>query len=282
MSAANCSNCGNSFEGNYCNQCGEKKYNEHDKSLSHFFYEAVHFFTHLDNKYFTTLALIFRKPGTLSLSYCDGIRSKYFKPFSLFFIGVILYLLFPFLPGLNMSFAGNLQNLEAQRMTFILDLVHNKAEAGQLGMEALGELYDHKSPAIAKLMLLIVLPLTGVILKLMFFRRKKYFLDHVILATEASSVMLYLNFFLLPLLFAVPLFLLKKMGVHTFSNLGDNLSMPIYGSFLVFWATIAFKKFYRVSTLTAILKGILFLLAQSVVIFIIYRLILFLTVLLFI
>lgn len=282
MSAAICSNCGNSFEGNYCNQCGEKKFNEHDKSLSHFFHEAVHFFTHLDNKYFTTLALIFRKPGKLSQTYCDGVRSKYFKPFSLFFIGVILYLLFPFLPGLNMSFAGNMQNIQAQGMTFFVDLVHSKAEFRRITLNELGERYDHKSPAIAKLMLLIVLPLTGIILKLMFYRRKKYFLDHLILATEASSVMLYLNFFVLPLVFAIPLYLLKKLGVETFSNLGDNFSMPVYSTFLIFWATVAFKRFYRVSTSTSILKGILFLLAQSVVIFIIYRLILFLTVLLFI
>jgi hypothetical protein len=31
----NCKNCGNSFAGKFCNNCGEKVYTDHDKSFAH-------------------------------------------------------------------------------------------------------------------------------------------------------------------------------------------------------------------------------------------------------
>jgi hypothetical protein len=43
----NCKNCNNKFSGNYCNMCGEKIYTMHDKSISHFFKEGLHFFDHM-------------------------------------------------------------------------------------------------------------------------------------------------------------------------------------------------------------------------------------------
>ena len=47
-----CKNCGNFFYGNYCNICGEKVYTEHDKSILHFFEDAVHFLTHFEGNFF--------------------------------------------------------------------------------------------------------------------------------------------------------------------------------------------------------------------------------------
>ncbi len=278
-----CKNCGNHFQGKFCNNCGEKVYTDHDKSLSHFLHEGLHFFTHLDNKYFKTVALIFKKPGVLSVTYCNGIRDKYYKPIPLFFIGIVLYLLLPFLPaGLNMSFKQNLINLEAQKINFIAELANYKAVAKHISMTELAQRYDHKSPAFAKILLLIILPLTGLVLKMLFPKKSKYFFDYLILGTEASSVVLYLNFLILPLIALVVGSLLTLLGFHSFSSAGDLLMIPVSFFVIVFWAIKAFRTFFGISYGRAFGKGLLFLFFQSVVIFIIYRLILFVTVLLFI
>lgn len=277
-----CKNCGNQFEGKYCNACGEKVYSDHDKSMGHFMHETMHFFTHLDSKFFKTLVLIFRRPAVLSETFCSGVRNKYFKPFSLFFIGVILYLLFPIFPGLNMTFQSNLINLKAQHMGPLADLAYHKAAARQISIEAFAEKYDHKSPAFAKVLLLVILPLSALALKAIFARRKKYFFDYLVLATEASCIMLYLNFFILPILLYIPALIFEHFHIGSVKLLSDIVTLPAYAVYAVFWNTVAFKKFYQISFLHALLKGFLFLFLQSVVIFIIYRVILFLTVLLFI
>src|SRR2546423_13621943 len=105
-----CKNCGNTFTGKYCNNCGEKVYTEEDRSVIHFFDEGLHFITHFEGNFFITLKTIFTKPGNLSLDYCDGIRKKYFKPLSFFLLLVVLYLLFPVFEGLNMKVYYHVHN----------------------------------------------------------------------------------------------------------------------------------------------------------------------------
>src|SRR4051812_26972789 len=94
-----CKNCGSTFAGNYCNECGEKVYDVHDKKISHFLEEALHFITHFDSKSFRSFWLIFAKPGFVSQQYSDGRRKRYFSPVSLFLVAVVLYLLFPLMQG---------------------------------------------------------------------------------------------------------------------------------------------------------------------------------------
>src|SRR5437764_14672974 len=92
-----CKNCGNQFQGNYCNLCGEKVYHDHEKTFSHFLEETFDFITHFDSKFFRSLWLIFSRPGFLAREYADGKRTTYFSPLSLFLIVIVIYLLFPLL-----------------------------------------------------------------------------------------------------------------------------------------------------------------------------------------
>src|SRR5689334_1275203 len=98
----NCKNCGHSFSGKYCNNCGEKVYTEHDRTFMHFVEEGMHFITHLDGTLINTIRTMFKSPGKLSVDYCAGKRKTYFKPLSFFLLLVVIYLLFPFFQALNM------------------------------------------------------------------------------------------------------------------------------------------------------------------------------------
>lgn len=81
MATTHCKKCGNKFTGKFCNAYGAKVYAEKDKSLSNILHEALHFFTHLDNKFSKTISVIFSHPDLLSITYCNGIRSRFYKPF---------------------------------------------------------------------------------------------------------------------------------------------------------------------------------------------------------
>jgi hypothetical protein len=168
MDLNNCKNCGHAFAGNYCNVCGEKLYKEHDKALSHFFEEAFHFITHFDSKFFRTIWLVFRKPGLVSYEFCNGARKKYFKPVSLFLVGVVLYLVFPVFRGLNVTLDSHLAQNKALHIAFPAKWVKAKLAKEHITYQELNKHFEEKSPKASKLLLFIIIPLTGLLLRVMF------------------------------------------------------------------------------------------------------------------
>jgi hypothetical protein len=275
---ATCKNCGHHFSGAYCNQCGEKVYTEHDKKFSHVIEEAFHFITHLDSKFFKTLKYIFLRPGFVSKEYCEGKRKKYYKPVSLFLIGVVIYLLFPLLQGLNISFNSHIANNKIMHIYYSRDLALHKMETHHLNEQQLAEKFNHLSPKFAKILLFTMLPLTALALSLIFFRKRRYFFDHFILATEINTTFLFLFFILVPLIFII-----INAIFHTGLDYGDSsLFFSALQIVLIFSVLIAsFKRFYSVPFAQASLASLIFVVAYLVALFI-YRQLVFILVMLFI
>jgi hypothetical protein len=87
-----CLNCGASFEGKFCPDCGQ---NADVKRLTMpvLVEELLHFFTHLERGFlFTSWGLVVR-PGKISLDYLQGKRKKYQKPVSYFLIWTGIYII---------------------------------------------------------------------------------------------------------------------------------------------------------------------------------------------
>ena len=272
-----CKNCGDLFTGNFCNQCGEKDYKEQDKTVNHFINEAFHFITHFDGKFLSTFRLIFLKPGLLAIDYCSGIRKKYFSPLSMFLMGVVIYLLAPAFTGLNVPLQQHKQEVY---YPVVKPLIKQKLANKKITFEQLAEKYDHKSPAFAKVLLLIIIPLSALSISLLFFRDKKHFFDNLVIAAELNTFFLYFEFLLLPLLIFVTRQLINKFFGETFF-IDDSILMVIH--FVVFGlvSSIAFRKFYKSKWQSAIFKSILFLILHAFIVIIVYRLILAILVLLF-
>ena len=244
-----CKNCGNKFSGKFCNECGEKVYTDHDKTLTHLFEEGFHFFTHLDGKFLRTIRFVFFKPGFVSKEISIGVRKKYFKPFSLFLLGVVIYLLFPILRGMNVHVSDHLGQYRTMGIIWPQKWALAKIAAEQLTEKQFVELFEAKSEKISKLLLLIIVPLTGVYLKLLFNRRKKYYFDHFNLSGEINSFNLYLNFLLVPVAMN-GLFWITGFDL----DYGDSWYISIILGLLFIWyLAVAFKRFYAVGTLHAFL-----------------------------
>lgn len=277
-----CKNCGNQFIGKFCNQCGEKLYTDEDKKLKHFFEEAFHFITHFDSKFFKTVKLVFFKPGFVSQEVSNGVRKKYFKPVSLFLIGVIIYLLFPLAQGMNIYFNGHLGQYEALGIHFPGNWVEAKMASRNISQAQLAELFDKKSEKVSKILLFIIIPLTGLWLRLLFSRKDKYYFDHFTLAAEINTFNLYFNFMLTPLAVAFVTKLVSWTG-GSHVKFGEELGFILFVALvIVTYVTAALKRFYAIKTWQAFLKSFLFLAGFFVIIFLIYRLILFCIVMLLI
>jgi hypothetical protein len=91
-----CPNCGSRAIGRYCSDCGQKRPEPHDLGLAHSLDEALHELSHLDGRLWTTVRLLFFRPGQLALDYFEGRRARHVRPLRLFlfFSAPVFMLLF--------------------------------------------------------------------------------------------------------------------------------------------------------------------------------------------
>ncbi len=82
-----CKNCGNIFEGKFCNNCGQRS-DIHKFSIKHILHDFIHNFTHVDSGLFFLIKELFLRPGIVAREYIEGKRKKYFSPIQYLIIGV--------------------------------------------------------------------------------------------------------------------------------------------------------------------------------------------------
>lgn len=76
----NCLNCENSFEGSFCNDCGQKAAT-HRFSMHEWLHEIPHSIFHIDSGFFQTIKTLLTRPGNAVREYLAGRRKILFSPF---------------------------------------------------------------------------------------------------------------------------------------------------------------------------------------------------------
>lgn len=262
-----CKNCSAPVSENFCGRCGEKVYTTADKSFKHLIEEAFHFMTHFEGKFFTTLLTMLKRPGKLSVDFCDGIRKKYFKPLSFYLLLIIAYLLFPVFEGLNMKI--QFYYTSAFYGTYTKELAEKVKLERNYSEEKLAEVFHQKGEKTSKFLLFIILPFMGLVSYGFGFWKRKYYFDHFIFATEAVSFFLLYGFLFMPLV----VILFNLMGVQLFHS-EDILGIVIYAGASLF-TSLAAARFFGFNRWIGILYGVLFGLALMYFIQIVYKFILF-------
>lgn len=84
-----CKNCGNEFEGNFCNNCGQKA-GLHRFTIKHALHDFFHTFTHVDSGLFFLIKELFIRPGIVAKEYIEGKRRKYFNPVQYLILAVAI------------------------------------------------------------------------------------------------------------------------------------------------------------------------------------------------
>lgn len=271
-----CKNCGNHFSGKYCNLCGEKVYKETDRKISHLFEEVFHFITHFEGTLFTTLRTIFKTPGKLSTDYCNGIRKKYFKPLSLFLLLVVIYLLFPLVPGLNMPLKNHLdQKSYREFATKKVQTYLQQHPASTYAM--LEEKFAAKSEKLSKLLLLLIVPCSALILWALTFFKRKYFFDQMVLSAEINSFSLIANYFLLPI-FIASIYLAAKVFNFSLTWATEVRFAFIGQAATAIFTAFAMKRFYGFKRIYRIIASLVFIFFHVFIVYTLYKFTLFVTV----
>ncbi len=223
-SADQCDNCFTSLQGDFCHQCGQEK-KSYIRNVSGVVTEFFGEFSNWDTRVWRTLVPLWFRPGYLSRRYVDGHRVPYVPPLRLYlFTSIITFLIFAKLvpePTMNGATAGGAaaqpvqnagqgQNVLSQvideinhdlqlkqqstpvnsKADFLSDEAQQAFEAKVEAIVANPKLAINKFFSLAPQMMLLLLPLFALILKLMYLRSNRYYMEHLIVALHSHSFIL--------------------------------------------------------------------------------------------
>lgn len=177
-----CKNCGNTFEGNFCNQCGQPA-ETHEMNFHFLVHDVQHGLLHLDKGIFYTIKELFRRPGHAIREYIEGKRVNHFKP-----ISMILVLAGAF--GLLSHFF----HIDVLSETFKVDATSATADE----LKALENLSDWVSGHYAIISLLL-LPIFTMGTFLAFRNKGLNFVEHLVLNAYLTGQRLVVRIVLFPL-----------------------------------------------------------------------------------
>ncbi|MFT3743419.1 MAG: DUF3667 domain-containing protein [Pyrinomonadaceae bacterium] len=261
---ASCKNCGSEFEGKYCNNCGQKLYTDHDRSLKHLFEELFHFFTHFEGSFFTSIRTIYTKPGTLTADYCGGSRKKYYKPISLYLLLVILYLIFPLAKGLNVELVQH--KINPFYGTYATKRIETAIAKKEVTEEAFSKLFEEKSAKVSKVLLLLFIPYTMLLVYLLYFYKRPFVFDLAILSTEISVFYLSFVFLIFPSVF---LLIYKLTGIQLIAD--ETIFTVLPASIFALFCALAFRRFFAENFFISLAKSLVFVVLHLFFLLAIYR-----------
>jgi hypothetical protein len=193
-----CPNCGHHASGNYCSQCGQPTHLHKDSFLGLIAHFIGHF--HYDSKFFQTLKALWFSPGKLTVAYWNKQRMRYIPPISLYvFISAVYFLAASVLPRGNsyINFnGGNSGETEGIKISkgpggkteysfgVHLDKPAADNEGKQISFNKIVEKAKHHAPKV----FFFMIPIMGLILQLLFVRRKElFYVSHIIFALHYHS-----------------------------------------------------------------------------------------------
>jgi len=83
-----CLNCGTTLTGEFCHMCGQSA--DVHRNLNSIGHDLLHGVFHFEGKIWTTLPMLFTRPGELTRRYIAGERAKFVSPLALFLFSVFL------------------------------------------------------------------------------------------------------------------------------------------------------------------------------------------------
>lgn len=211
----NCKNCDHTFDGNYCNNCGQTAHT-HKIDTHYLWHEIQHGIFHVDAGILYTLKELSIKPGETIRSFIEGKRVRYFKPVAMLFLLATFY--------------GILYHY------FHIKPYYDNNEAPEVMKKV--NIWVSSHYALATLLLVPVYTLAS----FLFFRKSGYnYMEHGILNLYLGSLKLLVSFILFPLLYIYNGTKEMSVIISLAGFLDFILNIWVYYSFF-----ISYKPFNRI------------------------------------
>lgn len=257
-----CKSCRHQFEGNFCNQCGEKVLRPRDRSFKTFLSSIGKAITFADSRFLKTTWLVLKQPGFVSREVSEGRTVNYQQPLSLFFVLNLIYFFFPVIQLFNASL--NTQLLSPLGHFYQL-IIAKKVVALKMDVQSFSLIYNLKTTGFAKLMVMVFVVVASLPLNFFFRKKNKYFTDHVGYMVELACFNLLVNAFALSLVAAFTGF-----GKY----LDERVLTAIFISTNLYFLIMSSREFYKEKGWRLIAKSVVMILFLKIALEI-YRSILF-------
>lgn len=185
-----CPNCDTPLQGRFCHACGQKRIEPEERRLSWFFRQLVKAVTMADGRFLGSLGRLMFCPGALERDWLAGRRRRHLAPLSLFLIANLVYFFYPPLSDLNMSLA---EQVQLQPWSPLAEhMVDARLEARGVGFDEYAAEYRVKATELAKLMVILHVPLLALVLMLLHPRRGLHYVDHLAVSLNFWAFLLFM------------------------------------------------------------------------------------------
>lgn len=270
-----CKNCQQTFNGYFCNHCGEKVIQKEDLGLKKINSELFNALTFADSKLWRTLKLIITQPGQYSKYYVEGIRVRYMRPISLFFLANLLYFIYPVINTFNTNLNVQLTNYKRVHSNYATALVETRLMKEDLSLEeysaSLEEFsvrYNAKTTELSKLLLILLAILIAPFLWMIHYRKETRIAPHFIIALETMVFLILVCIQLFGLLSAT----LSRIISYA-ANEDAIISSAILALLLLFFWKME-RAYFKNSIWKSVLNAFLISISITICLFI-YRVLLF-------
>jgi uncharacterized protein DUF3667 len=180
-----CPNCGTPGHDHYCGHCGQKRLHEGDLGVAHAWHHVLHDAVHLDGRLFSTLKLLFLKPGQLTLDFVQGRRACHLSPITVFLTAGAFYFLF----GHNaLGAAFDLkQVMRSIQEPVVRDHIEGRARSAGMTLDAYLQYRHDRFVKIYKPAYMTAVLFGGVWLVLLFRKPPRYFAEHMLFVLHTGS-----------------------------------------------------------------------------------------------
>jgi hypothetical protein len=166
----------------YCPSCGQRAVKPKDLTLGHALHHLVHETLHLDGRLWSTLKLLFLRPGQLSLDFAEGRRQRHIHPVRLLLVIAGLYFLVANPTVMNLQHIAGRD--KSGRVAAQLERIARREgrSAAQVSETRSGRLQNR-----FKLAQLVWVGVSGGLLALLFRRRCREIGQHLAVASHNAS-----------------------------------------------------------------------------------------------
>jgi hypothetical protein len=207
----NCLNCGEQVTGKFCSNCGQENVETHEN----FFHLAGHFISdyfHFDSKFFRSLIPLFTRPGFLTKEYWQGRRVHYIHPLRLFFFITIIFMI-----STSLFYKNFGKQFKGKFITESIDLVVADTTNAKLtdqqkeGILKANKIKNERMKVkfakgfddffkVIKYVTFALLPVYALVFKILYRRRRAFYVDHLVYAMHLQSFI----YILVGLVFLLP------------------------------------------------------------------------------
>lgn len=234
----NCLNCGAEVLGKFCPECGQ----ENIETRENFFHMMGHFladYFHFDSKFFRSLIPLFIRPGFLTKEYWEGRRSHYIHPLRIFFFITILFMISTsfFYKKFGNEFKSKIMTPDSTLIALDTTYLNSLSDTAKLYIPShhdsltVKEIKEEKVRDVRqmskinkgidnvfvnlKYVTFFLLPVYALFFKILYRRRRPFYVDHLIYAMHllTFAYCLFSVTLLLPWIFPMGIETMRQISV---------------------------------------------------------------------